>query len=88
MTHKILQTGNSVLIRTVTMHHLGRVVAVDAEFICLEKGGWLADTGRFSVCLEKGTVSEFELVTGEFLVARGGIIDIFQWLHDLPEKTV
>jgi hypothetical protein len=83
---KILAEGNKVLIRTVTMAHLGEIVFVGQDWIELKDGGWLADTGRFSECLKNGTVAEYEKVPTNFLVARGGIIDVFPWNHDLPAK--
>ena len=88
MSQEILDVGKSVLIRTVTMAHVGRVVSIDGEFICLEDGGWVADTGRFSQMLSEGSLFEFERSPGRFLVAKGGLIDVWPWAHELPKKTI
>jgi hypothetical protein len=88
MAQEILAAGKAVMIRTVTMAHVGRVVSIDAEFILLEDGGWIAETGRFSQMLNEGQISEFERAPGQFLVAKGGLIDVWPWDHDLPKKTI
>ena len=83
----ILAEGKTVLIRTVTMAHLGRVVSIGDRYITLAGGGWLADTGRFSEALTSGKVSEFERAPGPFLVATGAIVDIWPWSHAVPAST-
>jgi hypothetical protein len=79
--------GDAVLIRTVTMIDIGRVKAVGRDWISLEDGGWVADTGRFSEMLTSGKLNEFERAPSWFVVGRGAICDAFPWLHELPKVT-
>lgn len=79
--------GDAILIRTVTMIQVGRVVAIGRDFITLEDGGWVADTGRFSTMLETGSINEFERAPSWFVVGRGAIVDVFPWAHELPRAT-
>ena len=82
------KVGDAILIRTVTMIDLGRVKAILPDFIVLEDGGWVADTGRFSQMIATGSLNEFELVDAPwFLVGRGAIVDACPWQHDLPKAT-
>lgn len=86
MKQTILSEGKRVLIRTVTMAHIGEVVGVDEEWVVL-RGGWLAETGRFSVALETGAIGEYEQAPDEFMVRKDTIVDVFLWRHDVPAKT-
>lgn len=79
--------GDAIVIRTVTMIDVGRVKAIGRDFIVLEDGGWIADTGRFSEMLSKGTINEFERAPSWFLVGRGAICDAFPWTHEIPKVT-
>jgi len=81
------KVGDALLIRTVTMILVGRLTHIGREFLTLEDGGWVADTGRFSVALEKGALGEFERVPSWFAVGRGTIVDIYPWANALPQKT-
>jgi len=81
------KVGDAVLIRTVTMIDLCSVVSIGRDFIVLEDGGWVADTGRFSAMLATGTLNEFERIESWFLVGRGAICDVFPWKHALPKAT-
>lgn len=79
--------GDAIVIRTVTMIQLGRVKAIGGDFLVLEDGGWVADTGRFSTMLANGTINEFERVPSWMLVGRGAIVDAFPWAHEIPKAT-
>ncbi len=79
--------GSVVLIRTVTMIQIGTIVAVSPNFILLDNGGWVADTGRFGECLANGTVNEFERAPAKFAVSRGAIVDVFPWPHVVPAES-
>lgn len=79
--------GESILIRTVTMTLLGRVRTIGADFIVLDDGGWVADTGRFSEALLRGDVGEYEKAPSWIVVGRGSIVDIYPWSHELPRET-
>ena len=84
-----LAKGNNVFIRTVTNYYTGRVVAMDKEFIHLDRAAWVADTGRFSEAISKGTLNEVEPYPDELIVSvsRGGLIDACLWVHDLPRAV-
>ena len=79
--------GDAVLIRTVTMIQLGRVKSIGSDFLVLEDGGWVADTGRFSTMLATGGMNEFERVPSWILIGRGAIVDAFPWTHAIPKET-
>jgi hypothetical protein len=76
--------GKNVFIRTVTHHHTGRLVAADDKFVLLADAAWIADDGRFAQALADGTVNEVEPFPGSCFVNIGAIIDMCEWLHDLP----
>jgi hypothetical protein len=79
--------GDKVLIRTVTLYQLGVVRRITDEFIELSDGGWVADMGRFGEALATGKVNEFERAPSWCLVARGSIVDIHPWAHEIPKVT-
>mgnify|MGYP001106916061 CR=1 FL=1 len=78
------EVGQTYLIRTVTMFYTGRVVAITDSDLVLEDAAWIADTGRFSDCLETGVLNEVEPFLDKVIVARGGIVDATPWTHPLP----
>lgn len=77
--------GDCYFIRTVTMFHTGRLVAVYKNELVLEDAAWIADTDRFSDFLA-GTVEakEFEGFPSQVIVNRGAIIDVSPWKNKLP----
>jgi hypothetical protein len=79
--------GDKIIVRTVTMIDVGRVVSIGRDFIVLEDGGWVADTGRFGQMLATGSLNEFERAPSWFLVGRGSICDLYPWDHELPKVT-
>lgn len=79
--------GKNVFVRTVTNYFTGRLADTDADFLALDDAAWIADTGRFSQAMTKGALDEIEPYPGRCYVARGGIIDVTGWAHDLPRKT-
>lgn len=79
--------GESVFIRTVTYHYTGRVAAVYPGEIVLTDAAWVADSGRWSVALTTGSLTEVEPYPGEVIISRGSIVDVSRWLHPLP-RTV
>lgn len=80
------EVGKSYLIRTVTMHYTGRVVAVTDSDVVLEDAAWIADTGRYSDSLRTGELAEVEPYPGRVAVCRGGLIDFCEWSHSLPRS--
>lgn len=79
--------GVSVFIRTVSYHYTGRVAAVYPGEIVLTDAAWVADSGRWSVALTTGLLTEVEPYPGEVIISRGSIVDVSRWLHPLP-RTV
>lgn len=83
-TLKAFEIGKAYFIRTVTYHLTGRLVAIDGQFLILEKAAWIADSGRFTQALRDGKLDEVEPV-GQAIVNNQSIVDAFPWQHDLPE---
>ena len=81
--------GATYIIRTVTMYYTGRLDAVYAGELVLGDAAWIADTGRWSSALAKGSLSEVEPYPGDGLciVSRASIVDVAPWSHPLP-RTV
>lgn len=77
-------TGKNVFVRTVTHHYTGRLASHDAHFLELEEAAWIADDGRFTQALAAGTLDEVEPYPGTALVAVGALLDVSEWLHELP----
>jgi hypothetical protein len=81
-------TGKNVLVRTVTNYYTGRLASNGANgWLQLDDAAWIADTGRFSTALAKGTLSEVEPYPGTCYISAGAVVDISEWTHDLP-RTV
>ena len=79
--------GKAVLIRTVTVYHVGNLDAIDDTTIQLSRASWVADTGRFNVAIATGKLNEVECFTDPVLVSRGAIVDITVWNHPLPTTS-
>ena len=77
-------TGKNVLVRTVTHYYTGRLESADGQWIELADAAWIADTGRFSDALVKGTLNEVEPYPDTCWVSAGAVIDISEWQHQLP----
>ena len=84
-----IRVNNKVFIRTVTMYFTGKIVGVSKEEILLADAAWVADSGRFAQALATGTLNEVEPYPAKATVsvARGGVIDVSDWLHDLPREV-
>ena len=82
-----LTVGTAVMIRCVTMYYTGRIVALDDREVLLTDAAWIADTGRFGEALATGKLNEVEVYPGTVSVARGSILDVTEWRHDLPRTT-
>lgn len=76
--------GDAVFVRTVTYHYTGRIVAIYPGEIVLADAAWIADSGRWSVALATGTLSEVEPYPAEVVISRGAVVDVSRWLHPLP----
>jgi hypothetical protein len=80
--------GDSILIRTVTHYHVGRVTALSDGEIVLADASWIADTERFGDTLTKGDLRESERCPSWVVVMRSAIVDVFPWDHPLPDKSI
>ena len=76
--------GKSYLIRTVTHIQIGTVEDIKGNFLIMNNGAWIADTGRFHDCLMNGALGEVEPFPGRFGVNVEPIIDFCEWTHKLP----
>ena len=83
------QVGKCYLIRTVTLHFVGKIRAITDTDIVLDEASWVADTGRYGEALDKGVeaLGESEFSGDGHLVARGGVIDAALWRHELPQES-
>ena len=70
-----IEIGKTYFIRTVTMHHVGRVKDLNDQEILLEDAAWIADSGRFSDALKTGVFSEVEPFHRPVVVSRASLID-------------
>jgi hypothetical protein len=70
--------GDTWFIRTVTMHLVGELKTVGQQELVL-KGGtvmWVADSGRFTNAIAKGSFNETEVYGDQdVVVGRGAIVD-------------
>ena len=84
----VLEIGDKVLIRTVTLYYTGKIAGLGDDFLALEEAAWIADTGRYHAALAKGlsVLEEIEPYPGDgtVFISRGAIIDVAPWDHDLP----
>lgn len=81
------KVGEKYMIRGVTNYMLGEVREIVGDFLVLDNASWVADTGKFSEALEKGTLSEVERVPNGTIINTGSICDAQPWLLDLPTET-
>jgi hypothetical protein len=84
--HAPFEVGKAYLIRTVTMAWTGRVTAIYPEFLTMEDGAWIADTGRYHEAIAQGVFSEVE-PAGNVIIGTGSIVDAIEWHHFLPMKA-
>lgn len=80
------EIGKAYLIRTVTYHQVGILKDIQGDFLIFKDASWVADSGRFSECLSKGTFSEVEYV-GPMMINRTAIVDAFPWENKVPKET-
>ncbi len=82
-----VNVGETVYIRTVTNHYLGRVVAITSTDFKLEDASWVADSGRWAKALKTGELSEVEPYPDTVIVMRGAMVDVSPWNFDLPREV-
>jgi hypothetical protein len=80
------EIGKAYLIRTVTYHQVGVLKEIIGEFLIFKDASWVADSGRFSDCLSKGSFNEVEYV-GPMMINKTAIVDAFQWENEIPKET-
>ena len=80
------EIGKAYLIRTVTYHQIGILKDIQGDFLIFKEASWVADSGRFSECLSKGTFNEVEYV-GPMMINRTAIVDAFPWENKVPKET-
>ena len=78
--------GKNIFVRTVTYHYTGLLTALTADMLVLDDAAWIADSGRWSEALVKGSLSEVEPYPGRVLVARAAIVDLCEWGLALPRR--
>ena len=79
--------GESVFIRTVTFHYVGRVKSAGNGFLKLGEASWIADSGRFNRFLETGEADEVERYPEECNVLINSIVDWCVFPHELPTES-
>ena len=80
------EIGKAYLIRTVTYHQVGVLKDIQGDFLIFKDASWVADSGRFSDCISKGSFNEVEYV-GSMMINRTAIVDAFPWENKVPKET-
>lgn len=80
------EIGKNYFIRTVTMHMVGKLIAISDKEILLENASWVADSGRFHDAMRDGTLDEVEPFVNDIIVNRTAVIDATVWNHALPTE--
>jgi hypothetical protein len=78
--------GQNYLVRTVTFYYTGRLVAVYANELVIDRAAWIPDCGRFSQFLQSGEPAECEPYpeSAQVIVSRQSITDCLPWVTGLP----
>jgi len=83
--------GQNYIIRTVTMMHVGKLFAVYPTELVMVQDSWIADAGRWHLCLRDGieAINDIEPFNPEdaVIIGRGSVIDATIWRHALPKDT-
>lgn len=55
----------------------------------IEDAAWIADTGRFNEALSVGTskLNEVEPVSGDVFIGLGSVVDVEEWIGNLPREV-
>jgi hypothetical protein len=80
------EIGKAYLIRTVTYHQVGVLKDIVGDFLIFKDASWVADSGRFSECISKGTFNEIEYV-GPIIINKTAIVDAFPWENKVPKES-
>jgi len=79
------EIGEKYFIRTVTMHLVGKLIAVTDKELLLENASWIADSGRFHDALKSGKFDEVEPFINDVIVNQTSVIDATIFDHELPQ---
>ena len=80
------EIGKAYFIRTVTYHLTGKVKEIKGNFLILEDGAWIADSGRFNEMIKTGKANEVEPVE-DIIINLNSITDAFEWKHKLLREV-
>lgn len=88
-TRDVFEVGKCYLVRAVTNYTLGKLVRVTQNELVFVRASWIGSTGRFSECVNTGSLDEVEPYPADMpvIVSRGAIVDACEWRHALPEAT-
>lgn len=79
--------GKNIIVRTVTYHYTGKLVALTPDALVLDDAAWIADSGRWAQALTQGTLSEVEPYPDRCYLARAAVVDVAEWRLPLPRDT-
>jgi hypothetical protein len=81
-TNHPFEVGKFYFIRTVTMHLVGKLIAVYDKELVLQDCAWVADNGRFHKFVNGELDNNCEIEPfpdGKVLVGRGSLLDCTIW---------
>jgi hypothetical protein len=78
--------GANYLIRTITMIYTGKLEEVYEKELVLSTCAWIADTGRWTQAVEKGTFSEVEPYPNKTVIINREVV-LDACLIDFPLPT-
>jgi len=81
------KVDESYFIRTITMHHVGRVTEITDKAVIMEDASWVADSGRFGEALSVGMLNEVEPFPDPVIIPLHAIVDATIWRHKLPREA-
>ena len=76
--------GKAYIVQTVTHYYTGRCTAFVDHGIELSDAAWIADTGRWSEALTKGTLNEIEPMPSAVFIGIGAVVSATEWMFELP----
>ena len=79
------QPGDNVMVQTVTFFWVGQVQSVVNGYLILDNASWVADTGRFDECLDKGTLAEKCVIKKHSpRISLASVVAVLPWTAKLP----
>lgn len=84
-----IRMDNTVFIRTVTHYYVGKIAIIDKETLVLVDASWVAwPNEQHGEILATGKISDTQRIPHPVALGRGAIIDVTDWPHKLPERTL